>query len=302
MVLRCRCIKGNDQSACEEYADNLSHLSLNISTVGQKKLILDIIAAAQGSPQNIAPLKEEVNTEISLLQEDLVRTGQHLPNLVSYATETPVPEDNWLHFSYNSRYSHELKTHEATQTRTAVKTSFQFGWIRISHSTTTYKETEDNFSSFKGTNVLVSGEILRVSVRMPWFRPELFKNSKLFTPNYKVSPSPSSTDRDFVQRVQDPAQNYVIPQYLTGLLLARNVVLEFNGLAKTEQNKLVAKSTVSGFGLGWGFFSVNIGLQANRQKASFEASVSATGLKVRIPGVQLIGYYTEVTPEFPIQA
>ena len=198
MALRCQCIEGNEQSACEEYADNLNHLSLNISSVGKKKLILDTIAAAQGSPQNIGPLKEQVNKDISLLQVDLARAGHTLPNIVSYATERPLPEDNWLHFSYNSRYSHELKTHEATQTLKTVKKTFKFGWISISHTKTTYEETEDSFSSFKGTNVFVSGEILRVSVRMPWFRPELFKNSKLFTPNYNVSPGPSTTDRDFV--------------------------------------------------------------------------------------------------------
>ena len=302
MRLRCRCIQGNDHDACEEYAETLSQLSFNISTVGEQKLILDNIVAAQGSPQNIGPLKAQINAEISLLQEDLARTGHRLPSLVPYATDSPVPAENWLQFSYNSRYSHELKTHEASQTRTSVTKTLKIGWIKISHTKTTYKETEENFSSFKDTEVLVSGEIMRVSIQMPWFRPELFRNSKLYTPNYKVSPGPSSTDRDFVQRVQDPVQNYVIPHYVTGLLLARKVVLEFNGMSKQEQYRFVAKSTVTSFGLGWGFFSLNVGIGKNKGKAAFESSVTESGLKVSIPGVQLIGYYTEVTPEFPIEA
>lgn len=302
MTLRCQCIQGNDQKACEEYAENLSHLSVNINTAGEKKMILEVISAAQGSPQNIGPLKERINTEISLLQGDLARTGRNLPSLVSYATDTPLPAENWLQFSYNSRFSHELKTHEATQTLTRVTKTFKLGWFKFSHTKTTYEETEENFSSFRNTQVLVSGEIMRVSVKMPWFRPELFRNSELFTPNYKVSPGPSSTDRDFVQRVQDPTKNYIIPQYVTGLLLARKVVLEFSGMAKEEQYKFVAKSTVSGFGLGWGFFSLNVGIGKNRGKVDFEAEMTESGLRVSIPGVQLIGYYTEVTPEFPIQA
>ena len=301
MALRCRCIQGNDQRACEEYDENLSQLSAKISTAGNKKLTLENIASAQGSPQNLGPLKERINAEISELQEDLTRTGHHLPNLVSYVAETPVPAENWLQFSYNSRYSHELKTHAATQTRTVVKKTFKFGWFKISHTKVTYKETEENFYSFKNTNVRVSGELMRVSVQMPWFRPELFRNSKLFTPNYNVSPGPSSTDKDFVERVQDPTKNYVLPQYVTGLLLARKVVLEFSGLSKVEQYKFVGKSTVTSFGFGWGFFNLNVGIGKKKIKASFEALVTESGLRVSIPGVQLIGYYTEVTPEFPIQ-
>ena len=96
---------------------------------------------------------------------------------------------------------------------------------------------------------------------------------------------------------------YRIPQYVTGLLLCRNLTLEFEGVQgrSSYSYALVAASLDSGADINWGIFKLSARYAGSgfNQKASFEASKTATGMRIRVPGVQMIGYYTEVIPKFP---
>ena len=114
-----------------------------------------------------------------------------------------------------------------------------------------------------------------------------------------MSPGPSGDDADFTREALDQSKNYLIPQYITGLLLCRNLTLEFSNVAKESTYSFVATSLETSLSVGYGPFSLSASYSRSSQKSSFEASATATGLRIRVPGVQMIGYYTEVTPKFP---
>lgn len=106
--------------------------------------------------------------------------------------------------------------------------------------------------------------------------------------------------------------DYYLPQYTTGLLLAREIEMEFSGVDKSTAASIIrsshtsyAASSSSGSS-GWGCFSFasrsdyTSSYSAQRSySASFQASSTASGLKIAIPGVQVIGYYTQIVDKFP---
>ena len=297
---RCKCITTEDSEACNKYSQNLAVLTSNITNSGMKYLVLETVKAVQQNPEGIAAMKEGIRDRISILRDDLAKTGHGIPQLASVATEKPTYDDNWLYFSYDSKFSKSIVAHSSSHTSFSGSSRVGWCWYRGSGSYSYSKQTRNDFSSFKNTQVKVSGQILRVAVQMPWFRPEMFRNAKLYTPNYQVSPGPFATDGEFVTRAQDSQRNYHIPHYLTGLLLARNLNLEFSGMSRQSSYNFVATSLSTRSNFGWGPFSVTRSYNRNTQDSRFEATSTETGLRVRVPGVQLIGYYTQVTPKFPI--
>ena len=114
--------------------------------------------------------------------------------------------------------------------------------------------------------------------------------------NIKVSPGPQNTDKAFVEAVKP---EHTLPQYVTGLLLCRNLALEFSGVDQETKASFVRTSLSVGLSVSYGPFELSSGVTHAKQKSSFEATTTASGLRVRIPGVQLVGYYTEVIPKFP---
>ena len=113
--------------------------------------------------------------------------------------------------------------------------------------------------------------------------------------NIKVSPGPQDSDKAFVEAVD----GHVLPQYITGLLLCRNLDLEWSGVDQETKASFVRTSLNVGLSVSYGAFQLGGGLARAKQKSSFEATTTASGLRVRVPGVQMIGYYTEVVDKFP---
>ena len=305
---RCKCIIKDDEKACDKYSQNLSVLKSNITNSGMKYLVLETVKAVQQNPEGIAAMKEGIQDRISILRDDLAKTGQGIPQLATVATQKPTYDDKWLHFSYDSKFSKSIVAHSSSYTSFSGSSRRGWGWFGGGSGSVSYsKQTRNDFSSFKNTQVKVSGQVLRVAVQMPWFRPEMFRNVNMYTPNYQVSPGPFATDQKFVTAAQDSQHNYRIPHYLTGLLLARNLNLEFSGMDRQSSYNFVATSLSTRGKLGWGPITVFQGRASkpnsydrNTQDSRFEATSTETGLRVRVPGVQLIGYYTQVTPKFPI--
>ena len=96
-------------------------------------------------------------------------------------------------------------------------------------------------------------------------------------------------------------------EYVTSFLLARNVKLQFSGLDSNNVNRamqLIASLTNSGSvsavmkGVPVMFnFNAQVGVHFGRK--SVTADRTANGMIIHIPGAQIIGYYTQVMPQFP---
>jgi hypothetical protein len=103
------------------------------------------------------------------------------------------PNDNWLSFEYSSQSESEeaLQTSQYSAYSSSVKSyqsSASYSWwhqtgsYQGSSSSTSSSSSDSKGSSFNSltkANLTVRGKILRVSIQRPWFRPDLFKNSRL---------------------------------------------------------------------------------------------------------------------------
>lgn len=126
---------------------------------------------------------------------------------------------------------------------------------------------------------------------------------------FHVSPG-SLKESEFLEKTTKG--EYYLPQYTTGLLLAKEIEMEFSGVDKSTAASIIRSShtsyaaSSSSSSSGWGCFSFasrsdyTSSYSAQRSySASFQASSTASGLKIAIPGVQVIGYYTQVVDKFP---
>ena len=118
----------------------------------------------------------------------------------------------------------------------------------------------------------------------------------------KVSPGPL-IEKTFSELSYD---QYMLFQYPTAFLLAKDVTMEFSGLdAKTKQSALSTSfglSSKGNFGpFSFGSGPVKLGLSPSMSTSSnnMRASATADGLKIELPGAQIIGYYCDVVPKFP---
>ena len=124
-----------------------------------------------------------------------------------------------------------------------------------------------------------------------------------------VSPPPT-TERGFPDIINGKHHNtYLMPEYVTSFLMARNVRLEYSGL----DSNTVSKSMEVMVGIKVGIapnlamdhktmmFGVSAGLDVKTGKKSMNSHRTANGMVIEIPGAQIIGYYTQVMPEFPKQ-
>ena len=114
-----------------------------------------------------------------------------------------------------------------------------------------------------------------------------------------VSPPPGSEDdlRKYISG--EGKHHYLLPEYVTSFLLARNVKLQFSGLDSSSVShamQMMAGGSISG---GYDMFSFSASVGIGREKQSVTADRTTNGMIINIPGAQVIGYYTQVLPQFP---
>ena len=122
-----------------------------------------------------------------------------------------------------------------------------------------------------------------------------------------VSPPPSN-EQQLADIINGKTENiYVMPEYVTSFLLARNIKLQFSGLDSKTVSRAVQltasfsesvslNTIIEGTPFTFGG-SEQAGLHFGWQ--SVTADRTANGMIIHIPGAQVIGYYTQVMPQFP---
>ena len=118
-----------------------------------------------------------------------------------------------------------------------------------------------------------------------------------------ASPGKALTETDFVNAISggEGGRQYRLPEYVTSFLLARDVELEFSGVdANTVRDTLDEYSHSSGSG-GFLFFRASASVTKSNHWSQVTAHRTANGMRIKIPGTQLIGYYTQKLPRFPLK-
>ena len=116
-----------------------------------------------------------------------------------------------------------------------------------------------------------------------------------------VSPGPKDekTFRDYVAGTK--VNRYLMPEYVTGFLLARNVKLQFSGVDSKTASHMTQLSVGVKFSASYEMFTVSAAVGVNKSKQRTTVDRTSNGMIISIPGAQIIGYYTSVLPKFPIK-
>ena len=91
----------------------------------------------------------------------------------------------------------------------------------------------------------------------------------------------------------------MLPEYVNAFLLAKDIVMEFSGIDSSAQSSALQTSASSQLSGHYGPFSASSSFNYGHSKAKMSAESTADGLRVKIPGAQIIGYYTTILPCFP---
>ena len=117
--------------------------------------------------------------------------------------------------------------------------------------------------------------------------------------NTYVSPGPQ-TERELRDSIGGSTSNlYLLPEYVTSFLLARDVQLQFSGVDANTVSHSMQTMAGGSFSGSYGMFSAAVSVGVGKTKQSVTADRTANGMIINIPGAQIIGYYTEVMPRFP---
>ena len=105
------------------------------------------------------------------------------------------------------------------------------------------------------------------------------------------------SEKKFYKEITD--EKYLLYQYSTAFLMAKEVTMEFSGLdASTKRSALSVSFGAAAKG-NYGPFTFGGSTSTSGSHSSMKASSTANGLKIDIPGAQIIGYYCDIVPKFP---
>ena len=114
----------------------------------------------------------------------------------------------------------------------------------------------------------------------------------------RISPG-EMTENEFIKELTGANRGYLLPQYVTGLLLSRNVKIQFRGIKANTAAHAVRVLTSTRLSGGFGPWRASTSFNYARSNRQFRSESSSNGLRITIPGAQVIGYYTQVMPKFP---
>ena len=234
-------------------------------------------------------------------------------------------EDKWLQFEFNSEEeeSKNAKKSSSKSSRLSVKLLSNGWFIKGSHT-----KKDEVSESMSRASLKVKGKLLRVFIKRPWFNPDVFDDRNLdfvscimiiqiclFCYYFQVAnsdngakvlgaPGSALTEVEFINAITggDGGPDdviYRLPEYITSFLLAKDIDLEISNVNRNMFRSLMKATSFSTMPVK----IFNFRLSSSSKSASNEAHTrvhrTANGMKIKIPGAQLIGYYTQKLPQFP---
>ena len=109
----------------------------------------------------------------------------------------------------------------------------------------------------------------------------------------KISPG-YDLEKKFIDKILSN-DLYVLPEYVNGFLLARDIEIEFKGIDHDIQAYAIQRSSTQRLSGNYGCFKAS----STYANSGIHAESTMNGLRIHIPGAQSIGYYTTILPCFP---
>ena len=93
---------------------------------------------------------------------------------------------------------------------------------------------------------------------------------------------------------------YRLPEYVTSFLLAKEIELELSNINENTARTYLDYS-IKGRGEGnFLFFGFKGSVTSQGSTSRTRFYRTANGMKIKVPGAQVIGYYTQKLPKFPV--
>ena len=172
---QCNCAV-NGGSDCETYGNDLTKTLASFGAQARRYQYLKALEALKGGNKDaVNNLIQEVDDEISSLESD--PSSAYVPEVTHALPPVNAYKDNWLRFSYDSRQSEEKHTEEQTSLSISVSAG---NMLTVNGNFGFQRETAEVFNKLSTRDTKVSGQLLRVTIQKPWFRPEIFRLSDKF--------------------------------------------------------------------------------------------------------------------------
>ena len=128
----------------------------------------------------------EIEEEIKALKQRLAKTDikfSHLARDAQHIADTQEQLDsNWLSFSFDSKKDTSSSFSTSSSKHLRVAASARAGnwfWSVKGSFDFSYSKYESRFlATMNSAQTLVRGELMRVTIQRPWFRPSLFKSKE----------------------------------------------------------------------------------------------------------------------------
>ena len=122
------------------------------------------------------------------------------------------------------------------------------------------------------------------------------------------SPGRLLSEADFINAITggDGPDEYIyrLPEYVTSFLLAKNIEFEISSksssLYRTFVSEMSSTSHTSAMNVLVAQVRSSSFSSTSSSKGRSQVERTASGFKLKVPGVLVIGYYTTVLPKFPL--
>ena len=132
-------------------------------------------------------LKEQrsLQDEVVKIEGQLTESSAYVERLLT-SSELSTPDlaneykdDQWMQFEFDSKQFEESKKESSSSL--SITSQMHSGFLFWHHTTTTRTTVDTSYynDQLSNSQMTVKGELLRVTIKRPWFKAELFENPDL---------------------------------------------------------------------------------------------------------------------------
>lgn len=177
-----------DETECDRYANSSSSAVETVeSSTELYACVQDLDFQVNSFEQSREALNQTavaIEEQIELLKQRLSTTDikfSHLAREAQHAADSQETLDSqWLSFEFDSKQYKSSSTTSYSRTTSSFASSFGGGFGLFSFGgsySQSRSRSQFNFeASMNRAETLIGGELLRVTVQRPWFRPSIFKS------------------------------------------------------------------------------------------------------------------------------
>jgi hypothetical protein len=201
-------------------------------------------------------------------------------------------DDGWN--EYTSSDFHSESHYESSATSYGGGGGFDVGFWSAS-ADFNHADSHDHLD-WQTDDLEISFKYAAADIKRPWLDTSLLNLKNWFLMgDYKAGTISSGTMGQELPASLREKEHVFLPSITTGMILIKDLSIKWSNWKAVWDNR--ASSTSGSASVGFGPFAVSGSYSHHDEKRDFEADSS--GESLRVPGIQLIGYVSMITPLSP---